>query len=206
MVKLFFHNDIHCPTLTVTIHPVEMRRQQSAYFPDAEDSSIAAAMESRRGGHMTNKAPSGGEGSTMHAGSAIPMHMSSGISFPFNQSVLWSREVIGFPSFLKAQDVIQALYLSSMDVSHLLHQLSLGCGVDFSVAVVQHKALSDNDKASLGSPFLGVPEYMLVVSRDSDISRNQSYPAAVSSSNLTVPIGCRSTYDDRITFDEDATR
>jgi hypothetical protein len=165
---------------------------RSAYFPDAEDSSAAGMSGDRE--KLFKKAPSALQ---RPAATAVPMPVtmgSSGVSFPLNQSVLWSREATGYPSFLRAQDVIQALYLSPHDVAHLLQQLSKGIGVDFSVEVLQCLDLSETDKAALGSPFLGVPEYMLAVCRTER------------STCLTVPIGCRPSYSDRISFDEDSTR
>lgn len=161
---------------------------RSAYFPDAEDSSAGLSGDREK---LFKKAPS----AQWSAATVVPMPVmgSIGVSFPLNQSVLWSREAIGYPSFLRAQDVIQALYLSPHDVSRLLQQLSKGIGVDFSVEVLQCLDLSENDKAALGSPFLGVPEYMLAVCRTER------------STCLTVPIGCRPSYSDRISFDEDST-
>lgn len=162
---------------------------RSAYFPDAEDSSAAGMSGDRE--KLFKMAPSALQRS------AVPMPVtmgSGGVSFPLNQSVLWGREATGYPSFLRAQDVIQALYLSPHDVARLLQQLSKGIGVDFSVEVLQCLDLSESDKAALGSPFLGVPEYMLAVCRTER------------STCLTVPIGCRPSYSDRISFDEDSTR
>ena len=176
---------------------------RSAYFPDADDSSATAAVMTDDKEQLSKKAYSAVERSAPR-----PVMMgsssSSGVSFPLNQSVLWSREAIGYPSYLRAQDVVQALYLSPHDVSHLLQQLSNGSGVDFSVEVLQCLDLSESDKAALGSPFLGVPEYMLAVCRTESTSSNQLHPAA--STCLTVPIGCRPSYSDRIAFDEDSTR
>lgn len=179
---------------------------RSAYFPDAEDSS-AAGMSGDRD-KLFKKAPSAVQRS---AATAVPMPVMMGsssgvVSFPLNQSVLWSREAIGYPSFLKAQDVIQALYLSPHDVSRLLQQLSKGSGVDFSVEVLQCLDLSESDKAALGSPFLGVPEYMLAVCRTADRSTSSNQPHPAASTCLTVPIGCRPSYSERIAFDEDSTR
>jgi len=173
---------------------------RSAYFPDVEDSSVAVTTDDKD--PSLKRTPNAVE---RFAATAVPRPVTTGVSFPLNQSVLWSREATGYPSFLKAQDVIQALYLSPHDVSHLLRQLSKGSGVDFSVEVLQCMDLSESDRASLGSPFLGVPEYMLAVSRTDASSRNQPHHPAASSC-LTVPIGHRPAYDDRIAFDEDSTR
>ena len=148
--------------------------KKSAYFSNSEENSSVTQ-------NMTKE-----QSNTHSQHVAASAHQISGIAFPYNKSVLWNREVVSFPKFLKASDVIPALFLSPNDVRVLLRQLVISSNNnsrnEVAVTTTHYCGLPDTEKNMIGSPFLGIPSYLFTFCRNGAGYRNDAHTI------LTVPI------------------
>lgn len=171
--------------------------KKSAYFPNSDDSSTIAKEKFKDKYEKYEDKNS----FDRYNATKSTVHTMSGISFPFNQSVLWNREVISYPSYMNSTEVIQALYLSNHDIKLLLSQLNLKPkqNIECSVNVKHYNDLPDIDKKSVGISLLGIPKYILRIN-------HKTSKTLYDNSLLTVPIIYKESIDNKIEFDEESTK
>ena len=172
--------------------------KKSAYFPNSDDSSLKIIKENFKDTNENSKGQNSFD--RFHTPKSM-VHAMSGISFPFNQTVLWNREVISYPSYLNSAEVVQALYLSNHDIKFLLNQLNLKPkqNIECSVNYKHYNDLPDIDKKSVGISLLGIPKYILGIN-------HKTSRTICDNSLLTVPIIYKESIDNKIDFDEKSTK
>jgi hypothetical protein len=162
---------------------------KSAYFENSEENSVIKNATANSYQHAAAGTKE------FHASD----YRSGGISFPYNKEVLWNREAISFPKYVKAVDVVPSLLLAPADVNFLLGKL---CGdsaqkSEVILSTSHYCQLSDHQKILIGVPFLGIPNYIFS-GKLSSVSINPSL-------SLTVPITCAQSMDKSLPFDEAST-
>ena len=167
--------------------------KSSAYFPtDVEESS---RVKENIKNHMN------------HTQFDMRPSRPSGISFPFNHDVLWNREPVSYPRFLRAVDAIPALYLISNEINMLLSMLANPSytKVDLTATILPFNKISAVDRRIVGSLFLDKPSYILCLSdRRADQQRRHLGLVISHGDNcLTVPISKATNMP--LEFGEDST-
>ncbi|KAJ1417447.1 SCL-interrupting locus protein N-terminus-domain-containing protein [Ochromonadaceae sp. CCMP2298] len=159
---------------------------KSAYFPGSEEnSSVTQSINHQKAQPQQSHYSLGSE------------HRATGISFPFNKSVLWNREVVSFPVYLNAVDMMPALFLSPADITSLLRQLtgSTNANNECLVHVSHYNHLSEEQKVLIGAPFLGLPKYLFAANTG----------AVRPEATLTIPLAFKDPNHEQILFEESST-
>ena len=167
---------------------------KSAYFPNSVDSLVKE--------NLKDKSLEDKNSFDRYNNIKSTVHTMSGISFPFNQTVLWNREPITYPIFMNSNEVIQALYLSNHDIKVLLHQLSLKPkeNIEYLVNLKHYNDFPNIHKKSIGVSLLGIPKYIL------GINHQTSRSITSAKITLTIPIIYNESIDNNIEFAENSTK
>ena len=140
------------------------------------------------------------------------------VVFPINRGVLWSREPTAKPHYVHAREVVPPLFVNPKSMSSLLK----GCAqsnvnnVEKSVTIVPVQEVVESARSDdvlhqrQWKTWLQNSTYALTLSEDENdpqFGRNSSTLCGPTvNSNLTIPVSCRSSWKDDLTFDKETTR
>lgn len=148
-------------------------KTSSAYFPNSSEQDSETPeddfLSGNNGGFEAMKysnnstgyhEPSRPHTSVVHGTQSETMFVTKQITFPHHRAVLWDREVIGSPVYLKSDDVVPSLLLTNPDIVNILRKLStktqstvlFDCVVKPTVAV---KRATSTNKSGSGSGSVG---------------------------------------------------
>jgi hypothetical protein len=140
------------------------------------------------------------------------------VVFPINRNILWSREPTGKPHYVHAREVVPPMFVDPGAMASLLRSCkgSTSSSVEKAVSVVTASGViegTNTDSAFCQGPWktwLEKSTYALSLSEESNeaqVAKNAvTLCGPTVTTYLTIPISCRSSWNDDLTFDKESTR
>ena len=140
------------------------------------------------------------------------------VVFPINRSILWSREPTGKPHYVHSREVVPPLFVDPRAMVSLLRSCidSATSSVEKIASVEIASCIlggTSTDGASSKGPWrtwLDKSTYALSLSEESNeaqLAKNTTTSCGpTATSQLTIPISCRSSWSDDLAFDKETTR